>query len=205
MKTRTLVGRIFGDIEAIEYIGNKQYKCKCVKCAHITKQFSSNLKGTLSCKKCGKGYKIDLTGQHYGDLEVKGYNKDTKQWICQCKCGRIVEVRSNNLKSGNTKTCGICGNLECVHRSIVEGTRISQLNIIQKNNKSGKTGVYYKASRHKWCASIRFQGVNYWLGYHAYLQDAIDAREEAERNLHGEFLKWYNSTKTAITKSEEEG
>lgn len=27
-------------------------------------------------------------------------------WKCQCKCGNIKEVRSDGLKSGQTKSCG---------------------------------------------------------------------------------------------------
>lgn len=31
-------------------------------------------------------------------------------WLCRCECGNEVEVRSGNLRSGNTKSCG------CFHR-----------------------------------------------------------------------------------------
>lgn len=194
--SKSLVGKIYGDIEAIEYIGNKRYKCRCIKCGDISEKYSTNLKGSLNCKVCGKGFKVDLTGKEYGMLTVEGYNKESKKWICRCECDRTIEVKSNNLKSGNTTTCGICGYKALAQRSIVEGTRVSQLNLgPRKNNKSGTTGVWHNKRKNKWCACIKFRGTTYWLGYHDYIQDAIDARKEAESKLHGEFLTWYESHK----------
>lgn len=62
-------------------------------------------------EKIKEAHKItDLTGNHYGELEVLGLSdrRIGKKilWICKCSCGRIVEVLSSNLKNGNTKTCG---------------------------------------------------------------------------------------------------
>lgn len=194
--SRSLVGKIYGDIEAVEYIGNQKYRCRCIKCGNISEKFSSNLKGTLSCKECGDGFKVNLTGNQYGKLEVKLYNKETKKWICQCECGRFIEVKSNNLKSGNTSSCGVCGYKDLAARCIVQGTRVTQLDVgLRKNNTSGVTGVGFHKRKGKWYACIRFRGIVYWLGYYDYIQDAIDARKEAETKLHGDFMAWYNATK----------
>lgn len=56
---------------------------------------------------------IDLTGNTYGRLVVKGLDeirssqseKKVKYWICQCSCGSTVTVQGNNLKSGRTTSC----------------------------------------------------------------------------------------------------
>lgn len=54
---------------------------------------------------------IDLTGKRFGRLLVLGRD-ETKakdghgRWMCQCDCGNTVSVRSNNLASGHTKSCG---------------------------------------------------------------------------------------------------
>jgi len=53
---------------------------------------------------------IDLTGQRFGQLTVlslagKNNNKKTL-WNCVCDCGKKIVVRGNNLKSGNTQSCG---------------------------------------------------------------------------------------------------
>ena len=52
----------------------------------------------------------DITGQRFGRLVV--LRLDEKQikgqslWQCQCDCGNIVSVRSDNLKNGHTESCG---------------------------------------------------------------------------------------------------
>ena len=56
----------------------------------------------------------DLTGRHFGMLTVMYRSDDYIQpsgqhkvmWHCKCECGRECDVRSNDLKSGNTSSCG---------------------------------------------------------------------------------------------------
>lgn len=62
-------------------------------------------------------------------------------------------------------------------------------------------GVGYKQRKSKWYATIRFQGVSYWLGYYAKKEDAIKARKQAEEKLHGDFLEWYKMYKRNNTKT----
>lgn len=54
--------------------------------------------------------KIDLTGQKFGRLEAlydTGERKDgAVVWHCKCDCGNEVDVKSSNLTSGRTKSCG---------------------------------------------------------------------------------------------------
>jgi hypothetical protein len=55
----------------------------------------------------------DLTGRTYGRLTVIGYshvNGKTAVWNCRCSCGTEKTVRSTDLKSGSTQSCG------CLHR-----------------------------------------------------------------------------------------
>jgi hypothetical protein len=56
--------------------------------------------------------KIDRKGQRFGKLTVIAESPKRQGgqvwWICLCDCGNIVEVRTGNLQSGNTKGCG-CG------------------------------------------------------------------------------------------------
>ena len=44
-------------------------------------------------------------------------------------------------------------------------------------------------------ANIRFQGKRYNLGRFDHIQDAIDAREAAEKEIFGDFLTWYEDNK----------
>lgn len=56
---------------------------------------------------------------------------------------------------------------------------------ISKANVTGKTGVSYYASQGIYAAEIKKNGVKEHLGYFRNLQDAIDARIEAELRLFG--------------------
>lgn len=47
----------------------------------------------------------DLTGQRFRKLTATKY-VGNKHWLCQCDCGNVTIVKSCNLKSGHTKSCG---------------------------------------------------------------------------------------------------
>jgi len=53
---------------------------------------------------------IDLTGQHFGRLEVLeragSYGTSHATWRCRCACGNEVVAIAGNLRSGQTKSCG---------------------------------------------------------------------------------------------------
>jgi len=67
----------------------------------------------------------DLTGQRFGRLVVL-YDTGERRggqviWRCRCDCGNKVDVRSGNLTSGNSMSCG-CYSRECtVERSTTHG------------------------------------------------------------------------------------
>jgi hypothetical protein len=53
---------------------------------------------------------VDRTGQAFGYLTVveRGENASdgSVRWLCRCRCGNTCTVRADNLKSGNTVSCG---------------------------------------------------------------------------------------------------
>lgn len=59
-------------------------------------------------------YYKDLKDKKYGKLLVEEYlytNKRRKAvWKCKCDCGNYIEVSSDKLTTGNTKSCG------CLHK-----------------------------------------------------------------------------------------
>lgn len=194
MARKSCLGRTYGDLKVIEVLGNRRYRCQCVRCGHERILYSSYLKPTARCKVCGAKFHKDMRGQKYGLLTVVDYDKDGK-WLCKCECGNIVSVKSNNLKHGNTRSCGKC---KCGGKGffnnpyLVEGTLVTDLTQgVRKNNTSGTTGVYYNKRKRKWYAAMMFQGQNYFFGYYSDKKDAIAARKEAEEKLHGPFLEWY--------------
>lgn len=61
--------------------------------------------------------KINRVGYKYGMLLVLSEGKTVKSitnnrhnttvyWICQCDCGKLKEISGNDLRSGDTKSCG---------------------------------------------------------------------------------------------------
>lgn len=53
---------------------------------------------------------IDLKGMVFGRLTVLEVSKISKSsetlCLCRCVCGNVVQVKTGNLKSGRTKSCG---------------------------------------------------------------------------------------------------
>lgn len=53
---------------------------------------------------------IDLTGQKFGRLtaikRVGSSKNKSALWLCKCDCGNEIIATSNNLRNGNTQSCG---------------------------------------------------------------------------------------------------
>jgi len=64
-----------------------------------------------------------LTGTRVGRLSVVGRADDLVQsngrkrtrWVCSCDCGELLEVLSDNLMKGHTKSCGCLRVDSCAH------------------------------------------------------------------------------------------
>lgn len=68
--------------------------------------------------------KLDLTHQTFGKLtairRVDNRGRRTR-WLCQCECGNETIVRTHNLRSGHTQSCG-CLHIEVITKHGMEGT-----------------------------------------------------------------------------------
>jgi hypothetical protein len=49
--------------------------------------------------------RIDLTGKRFGRWVVTAYAQDRK-WSCICDCGARADVNENNLRRGQSRSCG---------------------------------------------------------------------------------------------------
>ena len=58
---------------------------------------------------------------------------------------------------------------------------------ISKNNTSGTPGVCYRQREKKWLAYITVNRKPIHLGYYKNLEDAIEARKQAEIKYFGEY------------------
>jgi len=102
-----LKGKKFNELEALEYIGNQHWKCRC-SCGKITSVATHNLTHGIT-KSCGhlnitKNLE-DLRFQRFGEWTVLEY-AGHKKWKCQCSCGTIKDIYTSHLKNGRSKSCG---------------------------------------------------------------------------------------------------
>ena len=55
----------------------------------------------------------DLRGKRFGSFTVIGISKRRSPkgiayWRCRCDCGRLLDVRGDNLRNGNSTQCTTC-------------------------------------------------------------------------------------------------
>jgi hypothetical protein len=70
--------------------------------------------------------RIDLSGRRFGKLNIAwpcGMAKRRTIWLAVCDCGTHAYVSSNNLSSGNTKSCGCLQRAVTVKRNLTHGFR----------------------------------------------------------------------------------
>lgn len=80
---------------------------------------------------------IDLVGDRYGRLVVVEFDRLQNRktyWKCVCDCGLTVVATGNNLRSGNTKSCG------CLQRE--KAAEIGKSNIRHGNSHANRTRLY---------------------------------------------------------------
>lgn len=126
-RIRDLTGQKFGELIAIGYSGKVKrgsgaiWVCLC-SCGKICEK-SSNILTQGKATSCGhdkgnihrarnpnrRNIK-DLSGMKIGELTVIRRTDERRNgsvvWECQCSCGKVCYVTSNNLSQGTVKSCG---------------------------------------------------------------------------------------------------
>ena len=66
-------------------------------------------------------YRIDLTGQVFGRLQVQERSNAKKRtsWLCLCVCGAQTITTTNSLRSGKTTSCG-CRKIETAKENSIK-------------------------------------------------------------------------------------
>lgn len=210
--------RIENVIEESKY---KKYHCTCLRCGNTFDVYSSGVKEYL--KGCSKCKKADLEkeaeekckshiGEIHGDLKIIGYagkkkfhNKTDRKvpyMVCECKCGNITEIKLVSLINDVVTMCDKCAEKYLkdgrkVLRDVyeVDGTSIASIHdrALNKNSKTGYKGVN-QMKNGKYRAYITFKRKRYHLGSFDRIEDAIAARSKAEKEIFGNFIKWYAET-----------
>lgn len=165
---KDILGQRFGHLEVIRKTdkrnpgGSIVWECKCEcgypECKHYAYATSTELKRgvIVSCGAVGKhtikkntcAQADDLTGQNFGKLTAlkrvqdKIYGKyRCVNWKCICECGRITYVIADNLRNGNTQSCGYCGNNSHGNNKID--------NLLRENNISFQREYRFSDCRYK--------------------------------------------------------
>ena len=92
------------------------WRCRCGCGNEVVVRMCDLRSGhTKSCGCLAHGQ--DLTGLRFGRLVVTGpagARGKNMVWLCHCDCGSDVEVRTDNLRSGGTRSCG------CLRRDVMK-------------------------------------------------------------------------------------
>lgn len=152
---KDLTGMVFGRLTVVEqtedYVNPNDgkrtarwlCKCSCQDDRYITTNGTNLTRGlTKSCgcyaaEQTSKAKLIDLTGKKFGRLTVINRSENDyiykgkiyPRWNCICECGTLKEVMGDELRSGNTKSCG-CYAKEV---SAVNGKSLKAYNLIENH------------------------------------------------------------------------
>lgn len=147
-----------------------------------------------------------LQGQQFGQLTVLSRNVNKyNEWICRCTCGRISVVPQHLLTTNRKKSCGcmprFSGRRKGKCKYLLNGTNITKIKKKEayKNSSSGIRGVYQRRNTNAWVAAIRLSGRLIHLGTFSNEQEAMAARERAEKKYFAPIIQKYEEQ----SKSEE--
>jgi len=199
--THDLTGQQFGELTVLRRVesetrGPVKWLCQCSCGEEYVVQGTLLVTGKrtrCSSKIHPKNYAyVDITGQRFGRLTALYPSKRNDKsgsviWRCRCDCGNEVDISYNNIVYGNQKSCG-CQKKEHDQKlrsylTHVAGTSVDILKSkkVPTNNTSGCKGVYY--IRGKYVAKIVFQKKQYFLGSYERIEEAVAARQRAEKVL----------------------
>ena len=193
-------GQRFGRLIALEVIGRdnrgeKIWHCLC-DCGKTKNVLSSNLRkgltqscGCLQKERAGEKVPIkDLTNQEFGKLKAiepteKRLNGQVI-WRCKCSCGKETYVRSYNLVSGVTQSCG------CSNQSHGE---LKIQSILEENN------IPYEAE--KTFSTCRFKDSNNLARFDFYVNNSYIIEFDGEQHFSYSNRGWDTEEQFLHTKS----
>lgn len=203
MGGRTRFGRLtpvaWGELEPYGNNGKRLRRvvCKC-DCGTLKKVEAGSLRAGVT-RSCGC-LRIDvpytrtpealmkvLGGKtEFGNLRVLGWGdretlgesgREVNRALCECACGNILNVRPGSLRSGSSRSCG-CSRRKKKHPDVPEAQHIEAVKAA-----SGIRGVAWIAKQRCFRAYIDVQRERVHLGSFQTVQEAADARLQAEQRV----------------------
>lgn len=159
---------------------------------------------------------IDITGHKYGRLKVLKLNglneRKRKIWLCQCDCGQYTTLSTNELRTGNTQSCG------CLHKEILiknnkkrayhSLSRTKLYGVYNKmkarcNHKNHRGYEYYGGKNIKVCEewSNDFRSFREWALNNGYQEGLTIDRKNLSGNYTPENCRWVTWDKQSINKT----
>lgn len=99
-------------------------------------------------QRLGTKIRLNLKGQVFDKLTVLDVgpldSHGCYTWLCQCECGNLKYIRGSSLKSGNTRSCGLCSHDS---QGIAKIKKILENNNIKYITEKYFDDFYYEESR----------------------------------------------------------
>lgn len=160
--SKNLIGQRFGGLVVLEKdeektakSKNTYWKCRCDCGNAVVKRVDQLTSGkSISCGCQKKALYKDLAGQRFGRLvvlqptEERASNGSVK-WLCSCDCGNTTVVKTTNLRSGNTQSCGCLAKEVRVERLKANRKDLTGL-VFEKLTVIEDTGKVDNQRRHFW-------------------------------------------------------
>ena len=192
-----------------------RYKVRCGKCGRTLLYRGQDIlahaeDGCPDCRSAAawEAKRQKEIGQRYGQVVVLDLKRGPDKYrgatvaTCRCDCGREFKTSVNRLHTGICTSCGhdeeeiLRRGREIGNESAIDGTKVVSLRQkLSKNSTTGVKGVSRIASGRsagKYRAYINLRRKQYNLGLYDTLEEAAAARAEAEEEMYGDFLRWYD-------------
>ena len=123
-----------------------------------------------------KKYRWNYGCRNYVRAIVDGKQILLHRFIINCPEDKVVDHINGDTLDNRKCNLRICSNQQnCMNANL------------SKNNTSGYTGVIWHKLSQKWQSEIRVDGKHIYLGLFINLEDAIEARKQAEIKYFGEY------------------
>ena len=211
--TYELEGQRFGGLTVLRRAemqaktGGIRWTCRCDcgrECDVLATQLTKGRRTHCGCQNKRAGRVRDITGQRFGRLTAlyptgESNRFGSRMWHCRCDCGTEIDLAYNELAYTPRQSCG-CQKREHA-RSLQESiTRVggTSLNYLRSqklpvHTSTGVKGVYF--IRGKYAARITFQKKTYHCGSFDTLEEAAQARKDAEELIVQGTLRHYEKWK----------